>query len=51
MSAVAKSLLMMVIALPVMFAVILLFMGATTLLHKTFPAPAEEDLSDEEDED
>ena len=51
MSAVAKSLLMMVIALPVMFAVILLFMGATTLLHKTFPAPVEEEGDDEDEDD
>lgn len=28
---------LMAIALPAMFGVILLFMGATTLLHKSFP--------------
>lgn len=51
MTTTLKALTMMAIALPTMFAVILLFMGATTLLHKTFPAPIEEELSDEEDED
>ena len=51
MSAVGKALLMMGIALPVMFAVICIFMVATTALHKAFPAPAEEEGGDEEDED
>ena len=34
---VQQALKLMGIALPAMFAVILLFMGATKLLHKTFP--------------
>ena len=38
------------IALQTMFAVILVFMGATTLLHKTFPAPAEEEETEEDDD-
>ena len=50
MTATAKALLMMGIALPVMFAVISIFMLATTALHKAFPAPAEEE-GEEEDED
>ena len=50
MSAVAKALLMMGIALPVMFAVIAIFMVATTALHKAFPAPAEEEGDDEDDD-
>ena len=48
--ATVKALTMMAIALPTMFLVILVFMGATTLLHKTFPAPPEEEV-EEEDED
>ena len=48
--ATVKALTMMAIALPTMFLVILVFMGATTLLHKTFPAPAEEP-EEEDDED
>ena len=51
MSATLKALTMMAIALPTMFAVILIFMAATTALHKTFPAPVEEESGDEEDED
>ncbi len=39
---VQQALSLMAIALPAMFAVILLFMGATALLHKTFPAKEEE---------
>jgi len=38
-----KACTMMFIALPVMFFVIGIFIGATYLLHKTFPAPPEED--------
>jgi hypothetical protein len=45
-----KALTMMAVALPTMFLVIAVFMLATTALHKAFPAPAEED-GDEEDED
>ena len=48
--ATVKALTMMAIALPTMFAVILVFMGATTLLHKTFPAPAEEEETEEDDD-
>ena len=50
MTATAKALLMMGIALPVMFAVISIFMVATSALHKAFPAPAEEE-GDEDDDD
>jgi uncharacterized membrane protein YhdT len=42
-SALNKAVTMMCIALPVMFFVIGIFIFATKLLHKTFPAPAEED--------
>ena len=38
-----KAVTMMCIALPVMFFVIGIFIVATQLLHKTFPAPPEED--------
>ena len=38
---VQQALSLMAIALPAMFAVILLFMGAKALLHKTFPAKEE----------
>ena len=48
--ATVKALTMMGIALPTMFLVIAIFMVATTALHKAFPAPAEEE-SDEEDDD
>ncbi|WP_346355026.1 hypothetical protein [Azotosporobacter soli] len=41
-AATAKALTMMGIALPTMFAVILIFMLATKLLHKAFPAESEE---------
>ena len=34
---VQQALNLMAIALPAMFGVILLFMGATALLHKVFP--------------
>ena len=50
MTATAKALLMMGIALPVMFAVISIFMLATTALHKAFPAPAEEEETEEDDD-
>lgn len=46
-AATVKALTMMAIALPTMFAVIFVFMLATTALHRAFPAPAE----GEEDED
>ena len=49
--AAVKALTMMAIALPTMFAVIAVFMMATTALHKAFPAPAEEEENDEEDDD
>ena len=49
--ATVKALTMMAIALPTMFAVIAVFMVATTALHKAFPAPAEEEETDEEDDD
>lgn len=38
-----KAVTMMGIALPTMFVVIIVFMLATTALHKAFPASAEED--------
>lgn len=41
-----KAVTMMCIALPVMFFVIGIFILATQLLHKTFPAPAEEEEED-----
>lgn len=47
--AVIKSLEMMGIALPTMFLVIFVFIGATKLLHKAFPAPAEEEGDEDED--
>jgi len=42
-SAFNKAVTMMCIALPVMFLVIGIFIAATHFLHKTFPAPPEED--------
>jgi H+/gluconate symporter-like permease len=48
--AVVKALTMMGIALPTMFAVIAIFYVATKALHKAFPAPAEEE-GEEDDED
>lgn len=42
-SAFNKAVTMMCIALPVMFFVIGIFIVATQLLHKTFPAAPEED--------
>jgi len=50
MSATLKALTMMAIALPTMFAVILIFMAATTGLHKMFPAPPEEESGDDDDD-
>ena len=50
MTATAKALLMMGIALPVMFLVISIFMVATSALHKAFPAPAEEEDEDEDED-
>ena len=47
----AKALTMMAIALPTMFGVILVFMLATTALHKAFPAPAEGDEDDDDYEE
>ncbi|SEJ56886.1 hypothetical protein SAMN05660742_110127 [Propionispira arboris] len=41
--AVLKSVTMMAIALPTMFIVIGVFMLATTLLHKAFPASDDEE--------
>jgi hypothetical protein len=38
-----KAITMMGIALPTMFFVIAIFMGATKLLHKAFPAGEEEE--------
>lgn len=38
-----KAVTMMGIALPTMFFVIAIFMGATKLLHKAFPAGEEEE--------
>jgi hypothetical protein len=48
--ATVKALTMMAIALPTMFAVIGVFMLATTVLHKTFPAPPEEEGGEEDDD-
>lgn len=48
--AVVKALTMMAIALPTMFFVIAIFMVATKLLHKAFPAPVEEEGGDEDDD-
>jgi len=48
--ATVKAITMMVIALPTMFAVIAVFMLATTVLHKTFPAPPEEESGDEDED-
>lgn len=43
-----KALTMMGIALPTMFLVIGVFMLATKLIHKAFPADEEEDEDDDE---
>ena len=45
-----KALTMMAVALPTMFAVIAVFMLATTALHKAFPAPPEEEGEEDWDE-
>ena len=42
-----KALTMMAIALPTMFAVILVFMAATRALHKAFPASEEPEDDDD----
>lgn len=47
--ALVRALQMMGIALPTMFLVILVFIAATKVLHKSFPAPAEEEGDDDED--
>ena len=49
--ATVKALTMMALALPTMFAVIAVFMLATTVLHKAFPAPAEEETDEDSEED
>ena len=41
--ATGKAVMMMAIALPTMFLVIFVFMGATVALHKAFPADPEEE--------
>ena len=46
-----KALTMMAVALPTMFAVIAVFMMATTDLHKAFPAPPEEEGEEEEEDE
>jgi H+/gluconate symporter-like permease len=46
-----KALTMMAVALPTMFAVIAVFMMATTALHKAFPAPPEEEGEEEEEDE
>ena len=46
--ALQKALLMMGIALPVMFIVIGVFIGLIYVLHKSFPAPQEEECGDED---
>lgn len=42
MSAISQSIQLLSIGLPVMFAVILLFMGLTVLITKVFPYKSEE---------
>ena len=42
-SATSKAITLMIIALPTMFAVIGVFIGATKALHAAFPAPVEDD--------
>lgn len=50
--AIQKAIIMMFVALPTMVIVISLFILATKLLHKAFPATAEaQDHDDEEDEE
>lgn len=49
-AATTKAVTMMAIALPVMFAVIAVFIAATKALHAAFPAEVEEEEG-EEDED
>ena len=45
-SAVSKTITMMAVALPTMFAVIAVFIIATKALHRAFPAPVEEEDDD-----
>lgn len=42
-AATTKALTMMAVALPTMFMVIGLFIAATKMLHKAFPAPVDEE--------
>lgn len=46
MTAFAKAVTMMCVALPTMFLVIGVFILATKALHKAFPAPLEEEDED-----
>ncbi|WP_371371549.1 hypothetical protein [Sporomusa aerivorans] len=48
-SATSKAITLMAVALPTMFAVIAVFIGATKALHAAFPAPVEDE--DEEDDE
>ncbi|NLI92615.1 MAG: hypothetical protein GX434_10555 [Peptococcaceae bacterium] len=48
MSAITQSLQLMLIGLPIMFGVILLFMGLTVLITKVFPYKPEEEEEDAE---
>jgi H+/gluconate symporter-like permease len=50
MDALAKAFTMMGVALPTMFVVIAVFIFATKALHRAFPAPAEEEDADGEDD-
>ena len=50
MTAVSKALTMMSVALPTMFLVIIVFILATKALHKAFPAPAEEEGGDDDED-
>lgn len=49
-TAFTKAMTMMFIALPTMFLVIGVFIVATKALHKSFPAPIEDDDDDNDDE-
>ena len=49
-SAVSKTITMMAVALPTMFAVIAVFIIATKALHRAFPAPVEEEDDDGDEE-
>lgn len=48
-AATTKAITMMAIALPVMFAVIAVFIAATKALHAAFPAEVEEEEEGDED--